>query len=154
MKKALGFTLIELSVVISILSILTTLGIASFVNYSRSQALQTAVSDLTTSLNLAKSRALSQVKPEQCSAQSLDGYKIVVSSNSGSYDLDAVCAGNTYKIQTTVFDKNISVSSEGTTSTSFFFPVISGPVTGFGSIVLTGFGKSKTITVDQVGVVR
>ena len=43
-----GFTLIEMVVAFSILAVLSTIGIAAFVNYSRSQAMQQATNDLST----------------------------------------------------------------------------------------------------------
>lgn len=163
MKRNLGFTLIEISIVISILAVLTTAGLAAFVNYSRTQSLQTAVYDLRTTLNLAKSRAFSQVKPEQsispdiiepCASQPLDGYRVLVSETNDSFEMDAICAGNSYKIQSGNFPQNITVSSGATTSTSFFFPVISGGVVGSGSVALTGYGQTRTIVVDSIGTVK
>lgn len=153
MKKSSGFTLIELSIAISILAILTTAGLAAFVNYSRTQALQTAAYDLRTTLNLAKSRSFSQVKPAQCGNQTLDGYKVAIYITSNSYELIALCAGNVYVAKSTTFPSGIAVTSDST-STSFFFPVISGGVAGSGYVVLTGFGQTKTITVDQIGTIK
>lgn len=154
MSRNSGFTLIEISVVVSILAVLTTMGIAAFVNYSRTQTLQGAAFDLRTNLNLAKSRAFSQVKPEECSSQALDGYRVVVLSASNKWEMDAVCAGNVYKIKEGSFPQNVTISQNETTSSSFFFPVISGGVVGSGSVVLSGFGQKKTITVDSLGTVK
>jgi len=151
--KSAGFTLIEISIVVSILAMLTTVGIASFVNYSRSQALQSAAYDLKTSLNLAKSRSFSQVKPTSCGNQTLDGYKVAIYTTSNSYELTALCAGNVYVVKSTAFPSNIVISADST-STSFFFPVISGGVVGSGSAILTGFGQTRTITVDSIGTVK
>ncbi|MEX2007565.1 MAG: prepilin-type N-terminal cleavage/methylation domain-containing protein [Candidatus Levyibacteriota bacterium] len=154
MKRNAGFTLIEISVVVSILSILTTLGIASFVNYSRNQSLQTAALDLVTTLNLAKSRSFSQVKPSECVNQSLEGYRVSILASDDGYQLHAICSGNVYEIKEETFPQGITVSSDGTTSRSFLFPVISGGVVGAGSVVITGYGNSRTITVDSVGTVK
>jgi len=153
MRKSAGFTLIEISVVVSILAILTTMGVASFVSYSRSQSLQAAALDLSTTLNLAKSRSFSQVKPPQCVNQVLDGYRVIILSAGNGYELQAICAANVYKIREGAFPQNITVSS-ATTSTSFFFPLISGGVVGAGSVVLSGYGNTRTITVDQIGTVK
>ena len=163
MKRSLGFTLVELVVVISILAVLTTAGLASFVSYSRTQSLQTTASDLITTLNLAKSRSSSQVKPDSsispdmqnpCAIQPLNGYRVLISTPTNSYEMDAICAENIYKIINVTFPTNISVSQNGTTSTSFLFPVISGGVVGSGSVVLTGYGLTRTITVDSIGTVK
>ena len=149
-----GFTLIEISIVVSIMAALTTMGVASFVSYSRSQSLQTAALDFSTTLNLAKSRSFSQVKPQQCVSQALEGYRVQILAGNDGYELQAICAGNVYKVKEGTFPQNITVSPDGTTSTSFFFPIISGGVVGSGSVVLTGYGQSRTITVDQIGTVK
>ncbi|MBI2195692.1 MAG: prepilin-type N-terminal cleavage/methylation domain-containing protein [Candidatus Levybacteria bacterium] len=153
-KREWGFTFIEISVVISILSILTTLGIAAFVNYSRNQSLQTAALDLVTTLNLAKSRSFSQAKPPECASETLEGYRVSILASSDGYELHAICTGNLYQVKKVTFPQNITVSSNGTTSRSFFFPVISGGVTGSGSVILVGYGNSRTISVDSVGTVK
>jgi len=154
MTRSRGFTLIEISVAVSILAVVTTMGIAAFVSYSRNQALQTSAYELSTTLNLAKSRAFSQVKPEQCLNQSLDGYRVLISALTGTYELDVICSGNIYKIKDGAFSKNVTVVQAQTTSTSFFFPVISGGVVGSGSVVLSGFGQTRTIIVDSFGTVK
>ncbi len=154
MKKNLGFTLVELGIVISIFAILTTLGIASFVDYSRSQILQNDTYELVTMINFAKSRAFSQAKPDVCSTQSLDGYKVVVDEAGGSYELDVVCAGNIYKISEANFNQGVSVLPEETTSTSFYFPIMSGDVVGSGSLTLGAYNKKRTISVDSLGIIK
>lgn len=149
-----GFTLIEISIVISILAIISTVGLASFVNYSRKQTLQSSADQLITTLNLAKSRAFSQVKPQECNSQPLNGYKVVISETNNSFELDAVCSGNVFKISESSLYQGLSFSGSDTTSTSFLFPVISGGVIGSGTVVITGFGMTKTITVDSIGNVK
>lgn len=175
----LGFTLIELIVVFSIIAVLSLIGVAAFVSYSRVATLQSASSDLSSMLILAKSRANSQVKPlstqiPQCNSQTvLNGYKVVIcptaTSNvicdsANSYVLGVVCATSScsdslcsniipQKIQESILPKDITFDS-GTTSTLFFFPIISGGVGGAGKIILDGYGNQKTITVDSTGGVE
>lgn len=144
-----GFTLIEISVVISVLAILSTLGIASFVSFSHKQELSSTVYELSTTINLAKSRAFSQVKPAQCANLPLDGYKIVITPPN-SYQMDAVCGGYSFNIKSVTMPKNIT----STTYASFFFPVITGGVTGAGTVALTGYGQTKTVTVDSLGNIK
>lgn len=93
-----GFTLIELVVVFSVMAVLATVGMASFLNFSRSQALQQAASDVTATLNTAKSEAVAQVKPtaagSKCLQGALNGYRIVI-TKAGAYTLYALCNGAT-----------------------------------------------------------
>lgn len=155
-----GFTLIELIVVFSIIAILSVIGVAAFVNYSRVQSLEQASSGLVSTILVAKSRAISQVKPTsqapQCDNNAvLNGYNVVLSPSSNSYVLNVVCSNFIYPITTIVLPKNITFSPFPT-STTFFFPIISSGVQfqGSGIIYLSGYGNNKTITVDQTGVVE
>ena len=153
MKRNLGFTVIELIVVFAIIAVLSTIGIAAFVNYGRFQAVQSVASDLNSSLNLTKSRAISQTKPPQCYTQILNGYRFNVILGSNTYNIEAVCSGISYVVLSKALPANVSFSSQ-TTSTSFFFPVIASGVQGAGTIVITGYGQTKNIVVDSIGGIK
>ncbi len=154
-----GFTLIELLIVFSIIGILSVKGIAALADYSRSQALNTAVLDLVTTLQQARNRSASQVKPDICGT--LDGYKIGLCSRdatscaatdgSYSYAMYAVCGNNTVFIDGKKFPTNISYDN-ATSTNSILFRVITGGVIGNGTIKINGYNsQSKTITIDSVG---
>ncbi len=169
-KRNEGFTLLELIIVFAIISIMVTLGIAAFVDYNRAQTLNVAALEVVATLNLAKSRAQSQVKPEDC-RNTLNGYKVGICSrdalkckaNTNSkikYAFYADCSNenfvsfaNTNKTLPT----DIIFDSTSTNITSIFFPVLTGGavltggVNGSGRIVLSGYGKTKTITIDSSG---
>ena len=147
-----GFTIIEIIVVFAVIAVLSTIGVASFVNYNRIQTLQTAAADFTSTLNLAKSRSLSQVKPAECASQVLDGYRVNISLSSNSYTLETICSGFSYRIQSRNLPQNVTFQSSQ--PTSFFFPVIAGGVSGAGTVVLSSFGQTKSITVDEIGGIK
>ncbi len=153
--KNLGFTLIELIVVFSVIAILSTIGIASFVNYSRSQSIQTSASNLTLILDLAKSRASSQVKPSQCLG-SLNGYQVDILSVT-TYSLSVLCP-EVHLIQTATLPDNgnikFNLALGQTTTTSIFFPVITSGVRGAGNIVLTGYNQSRWVCIDPSGIIK
>lgn len=146
-----GFTLIELIVVIVVFGILTSMVSATFFDYYHTQILQTARDDLIATLNLAKSNSLSQVKSPTCS--DLGGYKVVISSST-TYTLNAVCTGTEVSINTKTLPQNIAFTS--TTPASFLFKVLTGGVvaTGPSTITLSGFGKTRNITVSSTGVIQ
>lgn len=152
--RSYGFTIIEIIVVFAVVAVLSTIGVASFVTYNRIQALQTAASDFSSTLNLARSRSLSQAKPPECASQVLNGYRVNISLSSNSYTLEAICAGFSYRIHTKSLPQNVTFQSSQTTSTSFFFPVIVSGVTGDGVVTFSSFGQSKTVTVDRTGGIR
>ncbi len=86
-----GFTLLELLVVFSLMTIITGIGFASFSSYSQHQEVNQAASDVKQAFNKARMDALSQVKPSDCSdTNALLGYKVNISAP-GSYSIVAVC---------------------------------------------------------------
>jgi type IV fimbrial biogenesis protein FimT len=147
-----GFTIIELIIAISIIALISTIGIASFAGRGKIAELDAAINSVSSYLQLARSRAISQVKPQDpviCTG-TLEGYKVVISQANNSYELDIVCGGTTSKISEEVLPTNFSFDND-TTSTSFFFPILTHGVNGSGVISISGYGKKKTITVDSVG---
>jgi len=150
-----GFTVIEIVVVFAITAVLATIGIASFVTYNQTQTLANAESEVRSTLNLAKSRSISQTKPPQCATQVLNGYRINISLSSRSYTLEAICNGLPQNPQTKVLHPDLRFDS-GTNPLSFFFPVIVGGVQiqNQGRIVITGYNQSRTITIDPTGTIR
>lgn len=147
-----GFTLIELIVVVALIGIMTAIGSNTFLSYSRTQKLQTAANDLVTIFNVAKSNSLSQVKnPTLCLATDvLSGYRVVI-SNSTCYSLYAVCGGD--KVVSSKFlPGGITISSG--TPTSFFFPILTGGVSGSGgTTAIAGYGQTRCVKVDSAGLI-
>lgn len=157
-----GFTLIETIVVFAVMSILSTIAIAAFVNYNKTQNVQVAYSELSATLALARSRALSQVKPQQCTSV-LNGYKVILSVSDNTYKLYATCSGTNYEIKRASLPKNVIFDGIKTTSTLFYFSVITNgvtfnppnPTSASIAIYLIGYeSNSRTITVDSIGTIK
>jgi prepilin-type N-terminal cleavage/methylation domain-containing protein len=162
-KSQKGFTLIELIVVFTVMAILSTIGVASFVSYSRSQALNQTTSDLVQTLNTAKSLSASQLKTLSkngkswgCQTfQTLSGYG--VSIGQGYYRLYIQCVASGATVQypssnstdwQTTLPGDVSFDSS-TNVTNVFFPVLSGGFIADGdSIVL--FSKSLSLGNNKV----
>jgi|SRR3989344_3399593 len=153
-----GFTLIEVVIAFSIMAIISLVGIAAFINYNRSQVLNTAASDIVGILNLAKARSSSQVKLAEC-VGSLDSYKVgfcklssedcLSAESDKDYAVYAVCGGNTISpaIVSRKLPENISLVAGG--PTVFFFRVLTGGVDfsggSPGNITISGFTGSQRI---------
>jgi prepilin-type N-terminal cleavage/methylation domain-containing protein len=169
-----GFTLIELLVVIAMMAILTSLGIASYASYNGSQVVQTAAADVANMLNTAKSQSISQVKPEDCGENSLSGYEVDIDSASQQYNLIALCpppvdpdidpfaspsADETATPSGNIDGKIIVVTKPLPPQISFdpasiqnvSFAISTGTVTQGGTITISGYGKTKTISVNDTG---
>jgi prepilin-type N-terminal cleavage/methylation domain-containing protein len=148
-----GFTLIELMVAISITAVLGTLGIVGFTSYNQAQVLQTSANEVVIMLNLAKSRAQSQIKPSSCT-NSLNGYRVAISVPRG-YVLYVSCSGSAdpnADMKIIEQDKQLPTNLTFGANTSFFFPVQTGGVQTQGAISISNSdGKIKTITVNPLG---
>jgi len=145
-----GFTLIELLVVFSFIGILTALGIASYAAFNGEQALSSSAADVATMLNSAKSHALTQVKQNNCTTNSISGYEVDILVTTQQYSLSAVC-GSTHVLTTNRLPS--SVTFGGSSATSVFYYVSSGTVQAPASIIINGYGKTKTISVSSTGIV-
>ena len=154
-KKELGFTLIELVISLTVIATLSTIGIAAFVNQSKASALQSGAAEFYSALNVAKSRAMSQVKPDNyCTGRTLDGYSVVIDSTT-TFKINVNCGGNDFLVSSGKLPANITFASNpDTTSTNFFFGVLTNSVQGSGKVTIKGFGSSKVIDVDGAGNVK
>ncbi len=156
--KQFGFTLIELLWSIAIASILSSVGIAAFFTYSRTQALNAAVSEFTTMLQLAKFRAQSQVKPKGCSDSnySLDGYRVDVNVLTGGYQLIAQCSGNDYPIlnQNKLPQQMSFTCLSDASHPYFFFQVLTGAASSQSVQIEYNSNSVKRIWVSGVGVIQ
>lgn len=156
-SKQTGFTLIELIVVFSIITILSSVGIAGFVTFSRSQTVDTYMKEFKTTLLTARSRALSQLRDQTCFSSGfnsqgyeLQGYQVVACCSFGPLCFNQTCHDNTnsYELQAVYgypdgtgrttqtcsgkkfADPNVRIdSSSKTTATYFFFASVTGAVT-------------------------
>jgi prepilin-type N-terminal cleavage/methylation domain-containing protein len=162
-----GFTLIELMIAISIMAVVGVLGIVGFSNFNKAQVLQTSTNEVIMKLNLAKSRAQSQIKPSACPGR-LDGYRVVISTPK-SYILYVVCSGVTNPATDSSGDieadqqnqrsKSLPADLNFSADSSFFFPVRTGGVQASGSgpwqiTISTADGKTKIITVNSGGNIQ
>lgn len=164
--RSKGFTLVELIIVISVLAVLSVVGIAAFASYSRAQTLNAAAGDLAVMINLAKSRAYSQVKPNNasCTGNPIEGYEVKVcnplctgTSAGTSFALYVKCGASSTPVSTANFSgSNLTFSSTSTPAVySFFFPVLKGGVSAGGIIKITNsFTEFRTVTVDSSGNIR
>lgn len=118
-RSCAGFTLIEMLVVFSLVSVVSGIGFASFMQYSRRQSVVQAAADFKQTLDLARFNALSSVKPESCGTAELTDFKFKVCMNTGclntvndSYEITVGC-GTEKLILSKKLAQNITLSYEG-----------------------------------------
>ena len=154
-----GFTLIEILVVFSVISILAAIGIASFASYSRAQEVNQAANNLKVLVGHAKFNALSAVKYStnelgtkvSCGAIALSGYSVTKVGNN-ILDLNQVCADSTTnRIKRFTLPKNITFDLS-TTCSEIFFNTLSASPGGLPCVmVLSGNDLTKSINIDDIG---
>ena len=145
-----AFTLIELIIVFALIGLLTSLGIASYSAYNGTQSVQSGAADMQNILRTAQSRAISQVKPTSCGTNPLTGYQVDITVNSQNFTLSAMC-GTKQVISSRRLPANVLFANGSTTSV--LFSLASGTVDTAGTIIINGYGKTKTITINKTGSV-
>lgn len=160
-----GFTLIELIIVFTVLSMLSVVGIASFVDYTRSQTLVNDSNNIITVLGRARSDAQSQVKKDgDCiNNATLSGFIITFSKLGGTYALGRICSDNPipHTIVSYTLSKNVSFDSN-TDIVTVFYPVLTGQIVLNSDTTLTS-GKiildlsptlaKRQITIEKSGII-
>ncbi len=162
LKFRQGFTLVELLVVFSVLVILSSVSIASFSSFNRTQSIQSAALDLSTMLQTAKARAASQYKPPSCGSSSLSSYVVRVCkltgstcSSNGDYELYVSCGAGSSVIAQGKLPKNVFIDDETTTAKSISFTLLDGSVKGAGDIYITDTaGNIKNVNITPAGKIK
>jgi len=160
-----GFTLIELIVVFSIMAMISGVGFASLVAYSRSQALSQAVANVKSAVEQAKFNALSNVvRPSSCTTTStLVSYKLIFCGTNAACTAEGITDTHGYLIQvncgvqsTTIFRQKVlsplSVSSTCANvtylATNANFSSSSSPPC---TVTVSGYGNTKQVIINSLG---
>lgn len=92
MKKICpGFTLIEILISISVIAILSGIGITAFTQFNRRQLVVSSARKLITDLRLAQSKADSSEKPADCTGDLLS-YQVDIDHSARKYSIIPNCA--------------------------------------------------------------
>lgn len=150
-----GFTLIELLIGITLVSIVFSIGYASFREFSRRQLLSGVVKKVKSDLRTAQQLALSGQKPSTGTCTRLDGYTFTV-TGSTTYQIAANCTGggNTV-IKTATLDTGVTLSSV-VSATQF---KVLGAGTDLSSdntitFTLTAIGNTDTLIIGKGGDIK
>jgi len=141
-KQVSGFTLIELMVVVSLIAIMFSIGLASYNTFNRNQILQQAAEETRSNLRLAQNYALVGQKPAGCAGLTLKGYNFVTTVH--TYSINAVCSDDSISGPIKTVDlssKNISISVNPNPPATIVFLVLARGVD-------TGNVQDKTITLS------
>lgn len=146
-SKNRAYTLIELLIGISIISIIFSVGFASYRDFSRRQALTGVTKAMVSDLRLIQQKSLSGEKPDTCTT--LSGYQMKRTSAT-AYDLQAVCSTN-------ITVKTVDLAEDGVTISFSADPIIfkvlgqGTNLTAIATITLTNTNMNKSSHV-YVGI--
>jgi len=159
--KCFGYSLIELLVVISIIIILSGIGIANYIDVNRTQEVAQQSKKIFDNLRYAQSLANNNQKVDEClvpyptttpsgpiTYPLLNGYKYTIAS--GVQTIKPVCSNLD---KTAIKTENIYPNMTVTGISQVFFKVLWQPsvITGGSIITVTAYGKSRYITVCPSG---
>ena len=167
-KKHAGFTLIEILATVTIIGILFTMGIVSYINFNRKQMVSQSAKNIVNALRQVQSNATRGVKdPLICgstaaSALTLEAWYFTMTSN--SYTIYGLCSGSS----TRFFEQTVTLPASSPLSYSLnpvspttagpikFYPLANG-TSGNYTICVGGFGDSSNnykITVANMGEIN
>ena len=151
-----GFTLIEVIIVVSIISLLTAGLIPSFSNYTKSQTLKQAQEKVVSDLANVQNRALAGEQGASVVGTKYWGIRFVDGSN--EYEVFAqtttTCPSTTPYIQRTeTLDGNVEIDVSVTGCV--FFSTANGDQSGLGSISIkeTGGSTCRKIDINSAGLI-
>lgn len=144
-KKSFGFSIIELLVVIAIIGIISTLGLVSYINFSRNQLVITTARKVVQEIRYAQSMALNNQQPELC--ESLKSYSFMFVSDI-DYEIIADCVVP-ITVKTGSLAQNVSKS--GFTQVKFKILRQGIEFTGGQALSLTANNKTRSITIGTGG---
>lgn len=154
-----GFTLIELLLVLTVSVFIAIMSLSGFSRFTNDRTLDNGTLDVITFLQIARSRAQSQVKPGTivaCQTAPLVGYEVTLCnfpgafcSTPGGYELRIVCGAASSVIAAKKLPLGVNFLS--TTLGKYQFRSINGS-SDAGSIVLRATsGKTKQIDITAMG---
>lgn len=156
-NKLLGYTLIEVLVSLSIISILFGVGFVSYRDFSRRQYVDSFAQKIKADLALTREKAASGEKPthERCSGtNTLSGYYFRLRDE--DYKIQAVCSEGLVdtKVVTIPSDLSVTISS---TNPILFKVLSSGTnLSSLNTITIkqTATGKETSVSITQYGEIK
>jgi len=171
MQAQRGFTIIELLVVFSVISIIAGIGFVSFSSYNDTQKLTGSVKTLESFIDDAKHSAISSVVPERTESgnainctQAVSSYSVNICEENANclasghdYEIVLRCGINQYIIKTGNFQNGVNFGADSVNECrSISFSILSGvvqlvPNQATCEINLANENNSNSFLVDNAG---
>lgn len=155
-KHKRGYTLVELLVVTSIIIVLSSVGLASYLNFNRSQILNQAARKIVQDLRLAQSMAENNQKPPGA-CQTLNGYNFSITGDF-TYEITADCtpAYEDGPVKSDSVPANLSISGFSNIKFRVLKQGLAESPPGTLSLTVSSndFAKTVTIEVEKGGTIK
>lgn len=151
--KSSAYTLIEILVVMTVITILFGIGYVSYRDFGRRQALAGAVKQVEGDLRKTQQNALSGIKPPDtaCDSGDLSSYQIWINtSDNHNYRIRAICGGTTVLVESRSLE---GVSLASTKNPMNFMVLGRGADEATVTLIQDITGKTSTITIGSGGSV-
>jgi len=140
-----GFTLIELLVSITIMMLMLSIGISSYITFNEKQQLTGAAKELQMYFRSAQTRARNGDVPSGC--VKLEGYNVQMAQDTSVVTVRAICDNGNYIRSEHILTGGVTPN----TAIDMTFKVLSGGVTGSQSITLLLGSRNYTFKVTEGG---
>jgi len=144
-----GYTLIELLVVVSIIGILTGIGVVAYNDFNQKQTLKGGALNVKNNLRFVQNKALAGEKPTGCSV--LNGYGVNFPNNA-TYEFAAICGG--ILKPATSFPTLPNGVTFSPVPSPITFKVLGQGVGSAQTICLSGFARTYKISVTISGEIQ
>jgi len=153
-KNCPGYTLIELLIVITLITLLFTLGVAQYNKFNRRQILVKARDELISNLRLAQAKSLAGEKPDACGDEILTGHKLKFFPDKQGYKIVAVC-NDEIDVKTGI-SLPTGITRKSGPATVFFKGLSQGTdIDGQANIVLEDSnGDTSTVMITGTGEIK
>ena len=155
-KVAVGYTLIEILVALTIIGLIFSFGYVSFRDFSRRQAVIGVAKTIQGDLRLTQGNAMTGQKPTGCNT-TLDTFSFRIVSPS-SYTIEANCGGTAVSVKDVSLPTGITVSTPSPNPLKFKILGQGTNIPQGGSAVLTltqtATNNTTTVTVTSGGEIK
>jgi prepilin-type N-terminal cleavage/methylation domain-containing protein len=159
-----GYTLLELLIVISLITVVFTLGFARYQDFQKRQQLEAVILGIRSDLRLAQEFSIAGRKPDvpvgnDCETSSLNGY-VFRRLSASTYQVEAECvSGNVIVRGPISISTGVSLGAiPGTPTDEILFKILGRGVDRGSNTTLTltqtGTGATAQITITPSGEIR
>ncbi len=151
MKKSLGYALIEILIVLSIIVLFSALSLAYYRGFDEQKKLDAETKQLIDILNLASKKSSSADLPPDLSCSNFLGYQ-VISMTTTTYTLRINCGGGYTDIQS--YTLRTSLTFSGPLAAVLFNPITAEANSSTFTLTNTVTNKCIYIQINPVGTVE